>query len=450
MPRKSHFSSPRTILLSILTLFLLYFSYYLLASFINEFFLSAGYFKGTHNDFLAFYSTGQLTAYGDIASVYNEQALTAIQRGIVPHPVSALGYMPFLNPPFVALLLAPLGLLAVNDARLVWMIVNAALMIGIAWYFTLGIASKWQRGIIIGLIATTYPVFQNLIQGQLSIIITGLVIAAMYCAEKGKLFTAGLFLTCLTIKPQLAVFVGLGLLLFRQWRVIKGMVVGTAALLLVTLPFTGVSLYTEYIHFSSGVAAGHVSGAGTVGETTWEGNMKYMYSLPGLAVSLFGQRNVASTNAFYFGIGALLIMAYLWVARRTSPSFRSNQGRIMLATGLAIILLINPHAYSQDAILLLAIPAVILPIWRDQRQTIIVFLAAMTLQYVDQMTGLHLTTLALLGFVCGGLFVVRSGKYIATTQDKVPYESRNQGTKKGSSPHLAHSRRRQNNNSRSI
>ncbi len=366
-----------------------------LMQFSHEFFFSPGYFKGTHNDFLAFYTTGQLASSGRIEQVYDATTLTELQRLIVPHPVSALGYMPFLNPPFVAVLLAPLGWFNVNDARLVWMLINVALMIGIGWYLTRTIVTGWQRALVLLLLVTSYPVFQNLIQGQLSIAITAIVLLGLHFALQRRMIATGACLAILTIKPQLAVMVGIGLLVFRQWEMIKGMVIAAAVCLLVTLPLTGTSLYQTYAEFSAGVSASHVSGAGRAGDSTWEGNMKYMYSLPGLSVALIGQDNVTATNLFTYGIGAALITLFFLAARRLQPSLFTTSGRLVLAAGIAIILLINPHAYSQDAMLLYIPMAILLLIWRTSYM-VIIFLASIALMYPDQMAGSHWLTISLL------------------------------------------------------
>ncbi len=410
----------RRVALWIVSGVLIVFGAILTYQFTNEFFLSNGYFKGTHNDFLAFWATGKLVADGNIGQVYSVDALTAIQRTVVPHPVSMLGYMPFLNPPFVAVLLAPLGILSINDARLAWMLINIVIMMGMAWYFTRGIANRWQRGLLMALISTSYPVFQNLIQGQLSILLAALSIAALYCAARGHLILSGVFLACLTVKPQLALFVGAGLLIFKQWRVIQGMIIGTTTILLLTLPLTGVSLYADYAHFSSGVTAGHFNGAGMVSDTTWEGNMKYMYSLPGLTVSLFGQKNVVLTNTFNIIVGAIFIGAYLWAALSARPSLVGKNGRYMMVAGIAIVLLINPHAYSQDALLLFTLLPILLLIWNNQRQTLLIFLSGIGLLYIDQQTGWHLMTLALLGIVAWCLFMTLSRKDKSTAHQKIP------------------------------
>ena len=372
------------------------FSGILITQFVSEFFLSPGYFKGTHNDFLAFYTTGQLSASGHIDQVYDEQSLTDLQRQIVPHPVGALGYMPYLNPPFVAVLLAPLEWVDVNDARLIWMIINVLVMIGVGWVLTRSVRNRWLRVLFVGLIASSYPVFQNLIQGQLSIIITALSLLGIYFAEKQRWFTSGLCLSILAVKPQLALFVGIALLIFRQWDIIKGILAGVGAVVLITLPFTGIKLYQTYASFSAHVGESHVSGAGRVGDTTWKGDMKYMYSLSGLSVATFGQNNVVLTNTFTYGIAAILIALFAWASRVQRPSLASTRGRLVLAATIAIALVINPHAYSHDGILLLAILAVILPIWKDAARTTLYFLVALVLMYIDQQTGSHWTTVSLI------------------------------------------------------
>ena len=387
----------RRVALWIVSGVLIVFGAILTYQFTNEFFLSNGYFKGTHNDFLAFWATGKLVAEGNIGQVYSVDALTAIQRTVVPHPVSMLGYMPFLNPPFVAVLLAPLGVLSVNDARLAWMVLSVIVMVAISWFLTSHIGNTCVRIGLILLLSTSYPVFQNLIQGQLSILIVALVIASIYLAERGKMLASGVLLSVLVIKPQLAVFVGIGLLAFRQWSMIKGMVLGAITILLLTLPFTGLGLYQEYVQFSSGVASGHFTGAGMNDATTWQGNMKYMYSLQGLAVMLFGQKNTILTNSFVAGVGISLIGLFAWTAyKKTWPSLRSPTGRRMMAVGISIILLINPHAYSQDAILLYALLAVMLPLWQRPSSAIMYFLAGVALLNIDQQTGSHWMTLALI------------------------------------------------------
>src|ERR1017187_6555702 len=107
---------------------------YLVVIFAREFFWGSGSFHGTHNDFLAFYGAAHLTLHGQISQIYNPTVMTQFQRTIVHHSVGANGYMPFLNPPFIAVLLSPLALLSINDARVVWLILNLILISGIAYW----------------------------------------------------------------------------------------------------------------------------------------------------------------------------------------------------------------------------------------------------------------------------------------------------------------------------
>src|SRR5437879_2383999 len=108
-------------------------STYLAISFARELGSGPGQFHGTHYDFLAFYGAAHLSAHHQIAQIYDTDTLTQFQRTIIPHSVGAAGYMPFLNPPFVAVFLTPLALLSIGGARLLWLIVNLALITGIAY-----------------------------------------------------------------------------------------------------------------------------------------------------------------------------------------------------------------------------------------------------------------------------------------------------------------------------
>lgn len=94
--------------------------------------LAAPIAAGTHDDFLAFFAAGRLVLEGHPAGLYLPSAITAIERTIIPGPVGANGYMPFLNPPFAAVVLAPLALLPTELARVIWAGINGTALAGAA------------------------------------------------------------------------------------------------------------------------------------------------------------------------------------------------------------------------------------------------------------------------------------------------------------------------------
>jgi hypothetical protein len=373
---------------------------YLVVTFIREFFGGSGSFHGSHYDFLAFYGAAHLTLHGQIAQIYNPTVMTQFQRTIVHHSVGANGYMPFLNPPFIAALLSPLALLSINDARVVWLILNLVLISGIAFWLVKSLYGKFSRILCATLLVCTFPVYQNLIEGQLSIIILAGCLLALWLARNQKLFLSGVALVTLLIKPQLAVLAAIGLMIFKQWRALLGSVGVTVALIAVTLPVTRLKVYGTYVHYILGVTGGHFNGAGAVASSVWQGSLKLTFGINGMYTALLGQANVSGVNILT-GLTILgLLILYVLAVRKVQPGFNSLPKRLMLVASIALVMLIDPHAFSQDFVLAYLFLPVLLSL-RPRLMTILVYLVFIELIIIDQLVFLHLVTIVLIGLtVC--------------------------------------------------
>jgi hypothetical protein len=303
--------------------------------------------------------------------------------------------MPFLNPPFIAVLLSPLALLSVNDARVVWFILNLILVSGIAYWLVKCLEGKFSRILCATLLVCTLPVYQNLIEGQLSIIILAGCLLALWLTRHQKLILGGVALVTLLIKPQLAVFAAIGLIIFKQWRVLLGSVGVAIALIVFTLPMTRLKVYGTYIHYILGVTAGHFSGAGAVTASVWQGSLKGTIGINGMYTALLGQANVSGVNVLT-GLTILgLLIVYVLAIRKVQPGFSSLPKRLMLVASMALAMLIDPHAFSQDLVLAYLFIPVLLPL-RPRLMTILVYLVFIELIIIDQLVFLHLVTIALI------------------------------------------------------
>lgn len=108
---------------------------------------------------------------------------SAVLHGVSPYDVATVEGYPFTYPPFAALLLAPLGLMNVHVAYVVWTFVNV-LALEVAIWIALGLVSPGspvQRAKF-ALLATaaalpTAPVLLNLSVGQINILLLLLLIA---------------------------------------------------------------------------------------------------------------------------------------------------------------------------------------------------------------------------------------------------------------------------------
>jgi hypothetical protein len=367
---------------------------YLVVIFIREFFKGPGSFQGSHYDFLAFYGAAHLTLHGQISQIYNPTVMTQFQRTIVHHSVGANGYMPFLNPPFIAVLLSPLALLSINDARVIWLILNLVLVSGIAYWLVKCLENKFSRILCATLLVCTLPVYQNLIEGQLSIIILAGCLLALWLARHQKLTLGGVALVTLLIKPQLAVFTAIGLMIFKQWRVLLGSVGVATTLIVITFPMARLKVYGTYIHYILGVTAGHFSGAGAVTATVWQGSLKGTIGINGMYTALLGQANVSGVNILT-GLTILgLLILYVLAIKKVQPGFSSLPKRLMLVASIALVMLIDPHAFSQDFVLAYLFLPVLLPL-RPRLMTVMIYLVFIELIIIDQLVFLHLVTVIL-------------------------------------------------------
>lgn len=358
-----------------------------------------------HHDVLAFWAAGRLILDGRPDALYDAAAVTALQRTVIPEPIGMNGYMPFINPPPAAVAFAPLAALPVTAGRALWAALNAALVIGAG----LCIARDLPlRGRVFGaaLIATSFPVYHALAEGQWSIILLAAGLIAVAAARRGSWTVAGVALAALWLKPQFIVLPLLALVIGRHWRAVGAAVVAGAAIALVLLPFTGLAPYGTYASYLVDVVTSHFTGAGEAGAAVWQGDLASTEGLNGLLVGWLGQGAVEAVNALWaLGVMAVLV-AYGLAARRVRPGLGSPDGRAMLAAGIVVVLLVNPNQFVQDCVLVylaLDVVAPIRPAWR--LPALVAAVAVADLTFLDQQAAvLHLFPIALLlglAWACG-------------------------------------------------
>jgi hypothetical protein len=303
---------------------------------------------GSHRDFLAFYSVAHLVLHGGTTQIYSSTTLLQLQHAIVHGYTGIAGYMPFLNPPFAAVLLAPLALVAEPTSRAIWLALNLTLAVGLSYYLVsqLQLQESWQKLLAVLLLLCTFPMYENLVEGQLSLIILAGGCLALAHANRQRPWFSGAWLGVLWLKPQLAILAILALLLARQWRVVGGMVAAGLAVALLALPITGVAIYGSYIRYLIHVLGAHFNGGGAINAGVWEGNIGGMIGVNGFLASAVGQNSINLVNALTATFDAILVIGYLGVA------YRATSRNAIIAAGILVGLLIDPHLYRQDIVLL--------------------------------------------------------------------------------------------------
>jgi hypothetical protein len=353
-----------------------------------------------HHDILAFWSAGRLILQGKPGDLYDAASLTAIQREVIPEPVGMNGYMPFINPPLAAVVFAPFAAFPAWGARLVWGCVNVVLAVGAAAWLSRGMARR-ERLLATALIATSFPMYHALAEGQWSILLLAAGLAAMAAARRGAWGTTGVALAVLWLKPQFIILPLLALALGRQWRALGTAVLTGAVAVLAALPFTGLPPNQAYVGYLLDVVTSHFSGAGAGAASAWQGDLASTEGLNGLLVGWLGQGSVGLVNVLWAGLVLVVGGLYAFAMRSVAPGFATAPGRTMLAAGIALVMLVNPNQFVQDCVLLFLCLDAVGPLERGSRLPAVVLIVAVAdLTFLDlQVPALHLFPLVLVAAV---------------------------------------------------
>jgi hypothetical protein len=273
--------------------------------------------------------------------------------------------VPYVNPPYVAVLFSPLSRLPLWAAYLGWMIISIALYIA-----AITLVSKVEllpRGMTL-LVCLAFPPFFMLVLagGQLSAIGCFILAAGFYLLRTERKLLAGVVLGLLLYKPTLVIFLVPALLFARQFRTLMGFAVVVGLLMIVSIWMIGPGGVVRYIailrEYSSLVGAG------------------YMRSEMYVDLSSF-VRHLFHMDIRYLSIALALPLTYLT---------RHNPERALVPT-----LIFNSYGPAYDLILL--VPVLILAYRSVSRQLLVIlFVTSFFTIPICQLSGVQIITPVLL------------------------------------------------------
>jgi arabinofuranan 3-O-arabinosyltransferase len=175
------------------------------------------------NNFAYFFTGGLQALRGETASIYNPLEFAKSQETLVGAGNVRFSIWPY--PPPLFLILAPLSSLPYAAAFLTWIMATLLGLIAVV----LGIVRR--RTAIALVLASPFTVW-NVLPGQSGFLTAGLLGAALLFLECHPVL-AGVFIGCLTLKPQWGLVIPVALVAAGQWRAF-GSAAATAALLAAT------------------------------------------------------------------------------------------------------------------------------------------------------------------------------------------------------------------------
>jgi hypothetical protein len=238
-------------------------------------------------------------------------------------------WFPIIYPPPLPWLVAPFTLLPLPVAFACW----SALLLGcviVAWRLVVPTRSRLARWTALAAVLAVMPVVYALLLGQVLILELAAVAAVWWLLSRDREVAAGILLTLLVFKPQVAFLVPLALLLIGRWRTVAVWLTGSVLIAVVALLTTGIDGLRDYTNRVSDAAS-----------TPPQFFVPTQFTLAGL----FGH------GALTVGVGGLLValtIASVYRHREEGPA-------LPIACALVGSMLVTPYLHQQDlATLLLA------------------------------------------------------------------------------------------------
>jgi hypothetical protein len=187
-------------------------------------------------DFVALYAAGTLAAHGQASAVYDAAALHAEERRIVGADIEAF---PFVYPPSLLLVLAPLSALPYLAALPVWLVVTFAAFAAVVRRAAPHPVTLW---LTLALPAT----YLNVLQGEAAFLATALLGAALLLLDR-RPTAAGVLLGLATVKPLLGLLVPVALIAGGRWRAVAAAIVTAGLVVLACVAAFGLDIVSAFI-----------------------------------------------------------------------------------------------------------------------------------------------------------------------------------------------------------
>ena len=244
--------------------------------------------------------------------------------GAIPWYPSGIIY-----PPLLAWVVAPFTALPLPLAYACWSVGLLSLLL-LAWRLVAPAQPALTRWTSLAITLAMFPVLFGLLLGQILIAELAAIAAAWWLLQRNHEVAAGLLLTALVFKPQVAFMVPLALLVTGRWRAVLSWLVASLAITAIAVATTGIDglqAYGERLVQAAVVAPEFVVPT----QFTLQGLLGH-----GLPTQLLR------------GLLAVLTLAVAYRHRREGAA-------LPVAAGLCGSLLVTPYLHDQDlAALLLA------------------------------------------------------------------------------------------------
>jgi Glycosyltransferase family 87 len=309
-------------------------------------------FEG-YPDFTSFYGAGKTIREGHGSRLYDANEQWRVQQEFAPRVSIRKAPLPYLRPPFEALLFVPLTLRPYAQAYFLWnaMSLCAALAVPFLLRRRIPALKEISPWLLVLLPLAFTPVFMALIQGQDSILLLFCYTLAYLTLRRAADFGAGCWLGLGLVKPHLVIpFVAILLLQGRR-KVALGFLSVAALLFFVSLAIVGwheLIRYPGYLWWLE-----HHTGRGLV-------LPRDTPNLRGLADGFLS--SILPSPAIALLVGFFSLAVIFWAASQRTPASGNNSDRafdLVFSQAIVATFLVSFHAFAYDLSLML-LPIILL------------------------------------------------------------------------------------------
>src|SRR5271166_3625911 len=276
-----------------------------------------------YGDFTDVWVAGWQALTADASQLYESNEFVRIQTALLGARDYFYPNWPY--PPTFFLILAPLSTLPYKYAFLAW---DVATLLGCLVVVYLIV----RRPAAIALVLASPFTVWNFLAGQNGFLTASLLGASLLFLEKRPI-VAGVFIGCLTYKPQFGILLPIALVASRQWRAFASAGVAASLLAAASIALFGSDAWAA---FPYGFVAQSKLNLGGGPDSNWG----YLQTVYGLIRSLHGSANTAWLVQGLTTLATVVIVWAVWQSRVRYP--------LKAATLSAAALIATPYAFAYD------------------------------------------------------------------------------------------------------
>jgi hypothetical protein len=317
-------------------------------------------------DYIAFHAAGRLLLSGHASQLYDHAAVSAVQDSLLGGHIPGF-YDAFRNPPFFALLFAPLAVLDLLPGFAVWSLLSLAALAFALWLLVNEVpwlASRW-RGLVI-LVLAFPPVYFGLIDGENAVLSLLLYVLIYRSLVRDQNWAMGAWAALGLFKPQLFFIFPLIFLAARRWRALASYVVVALALCGLSLALVGADGLQAWLRTLLEAESGNAT------VNAWRmASLKSFFDLllprelsiplPGPVVSL-APAALSIALVLYAAAAVALLALLLRIWTRPVPSLP-----LAWAFTSLVAVLVDPHLVDYDLTVLVSAGVLALALVRQLR-----------------------------------------------------------------------------------